>query len=255
MKYSMKLLKSFLSLIFLLTLVSVVSAGEPQTTAVLVHGAFADGSSWSRVIPILEAKGLKVVAVQNPLSSLADDVAATRRAIDQQTGPVVLVGHSWAGVVITEAANDSKVKALVYVAAFAPDNGQSINDLLKGFPAPKWTSELQKDSGGFLRLSTDAIIHDFAQDVSVKEARLIAATQGSWFSGCADEKVDHAAWHEKPSWFIVTEKDQMINPGLQETMAKNIKATVIKANASHVVMVSQPEKTASAIIEAGDSLK
>ena len=131
----------------------------------------------------------------------------------------------------------------------------SINDLLKSFPAPKWASELQKDSGGFLRLSTDAIIHDFAQDVPVKEARLIAATQGSWFSGCTDEKVDHAAWHEKPSWFVVTEKDQMINPGLQETMAKSIKATVIKANASHVVMVSQPEKTASAIIEAGDSLK
>jgi pimeloyl-ACP methyl ester carboxylesterase len=211
--HNMKLLKSFLSLIFLLTLVSAVSADEPQTTAVLVHGAFADGSSWSRVIPILEAKGLKVVAVQNPLSSLADDVAVMRRAIDQQTGPVVLVGHSWAGVVITEAANDPKVKALVYVAAFAPDNGQSINDLLKGFPAPKWASELQKDSSGFLRLSTDAIIHDFAQDVPVKEARLIAATQGSWFSGCADEKVDHAAWHEKPSWFVVTEKDQMINPG------------------------------------------
>src|SRR6266446_2420078 len=117
--HDMKLQKLFLSLIFLLTLVSAVSADEPQTTAVLVHGAFADGSSWSRVIPILEAKGLKVVAVQNPLSSLADDVAATRRAIDQQTGPVVLVGHSWAGVVITEAANDPKVKALVYVAAFA----------------------------------------------------------------------------------------------------------------------------------------
>src|SRR5258707_15704057 len=106
-----------------------------------------------------------------------------------------------------------------------------------------------------LRLSTDAIIHDFAQDVPVKEARLIAATQGSWFSGCTDEKVDHAAWHEKPSSFVVTEKDQMINPGLQETMANNIKATVIKANASHMVMVSQPEKTASAIIEAVDSLK
>jgi pimeloyl-ACP methyl ester carboxylesterase len=121
--HNMKLLKSFLSLIFLLTLVSAVSADEPQTTAVLVHGAFADGSSWSRISPILEAKGLKVVAVQNPLSSLADDVAVMRRAIDQQTGPVVLVGHSWAGVVITEAANDPKVKALVYVAAFAPDNG------------------------------------------------------------------------------------------------------------------------------------
>src|SRR5882762_3394083 len=129
--HDMKLQKLFLSLIFLLTLVSVVSADEPQTTAVLVHGAFADGSSWSRVIPILEAKGLKVAAVQNPLSSLADDVAATRRAIDQQTGPVVLVGHSWAGVVITEAANDPKVKALVYVAAFAPDNGHLLMIYLK----------------------------------------------------------------------------------------------------------------------------
>ena len=116
--HNMKLLKSFLSLIFLLTLVSVVSADEPQTTAVLVHGAFADGSSWSRVIPILEAKGLKVVAVQNPLSSLADDVAVTRRAIDQQTGPVILVGHSWAGGVITEAANDPKGESACLCGGF-----------------------------------------------------------------------------------------------------------------------------------------
>lgn len=114
------------------------------TNVVLVHGAFADGSSWNRVIPLLEARGLHVVSVQNPLSSLADDAAATKRTIDEQKGPVVLVGHSWAGVVISDAGNDDKVKSLVYVAAFAPDNGQSIADVTQGLPAPAWAGELRK---------------------------------------------------------------------------------------------------------------
>src|ERR1700761_4176565 len=150
---------------------------------VLVHGAFADGSSWEKVIPLLEARGLHVVAVQNPLSSLADEAAATKRAIDAQNGPVVLVGHSWGGAVISQAGNDDKVKALVYVAAFAPQKDQSINDILKGKPAPEWASALQKDSAGYLTLSTDAIIHDFAQDLPIAQARLVAATQGPWFAG------------------------------------------------------------------------
>ncbi len=159
-------------------------AGEPgalgDTTVVLTHGAFADGSSWSRVIPLLEAKGLHVVAVQNPLSSLSDDVAATKRVIEQQTGPVVLVGHSWAGVVISEAGNDANVKALVYVAAFAPDAGQSIHDLIQGLPPAPWSTELHKDSAGFLRLSDKAIHEYFAPDLSATEQRVVAATQGPW---------------------------------------------------------------------------
>lgn len=219
---------------------------------VLVHGAFADGSSWDKVIPLLEARGLHVVSVQNPLSSLADDAAATKRAVDQQTGPVVLVGHSWGGVVITEAGNDDKVKALVYVAAFAPDNGQSINDMLKGQPAPAWAGELRKDSAGFLTLSTDAIVHDFAQDLPAAQARVVAATQGPWFAGCTDDKVTDAAWHNKPSWFVVTNEDRMIDPRAQQEMASRIGATTTRVDASHVVMLSQPRAVADAIIAAAE---
>ncbi|MEW6341135.1 MAG: alpha/beta hydrolase [Pseudomonadota bacterium] len=222
---------------------------------VLVHGAFADGSSWDKVIPLLQAKGLHVVAVQNPLSSLDGDVAATRRAIEQQDGPVILVGHSWAGAVITQAGNDDKVKALVYVAAFAPQKDQSINDILKGKPAPVWAPALQKDSAGYLTLSTDAIIHDFAQDLPVAQARLVAATQGPWFAGCTDDKVTQPAWQSKPSWFVLTQKDRMIPPELQAAMAAQIGATVVKVDASHVAMLSKPADVAAAIIDAARTVK
>lgn len=222
---------------------------------VLVHGAFADGSSWDKVIPLLEAKGLHVVAVQNPLSSLDGDVAATRRVIEQQDGPVILVGHSWAGAVITQAGNDDKVKALVYVAAFAPQKDQSINDILKGKPAPAWAAALQKDSAGYLTLSTDAIIHDFAQDLPVAQARLVAATQGPWFAGCTDDKVTQPAWQNKPSWFVVTGQDRMIPPALQTAMAQQINATVVNVNASHVAMLSKPTEVAAAIVEAARAAK
>ncbi|CAN7759082.1 alpha/beta hydrolase [Caballeronia sp. LjRoot29] len=222
---------------------------------VLVHGAFADGSSWDKVIPILEAKGLHVVAVQNSLKSLDDDAAATKRVIEQQNGPVILVGHSWAGAVITQAGNDDKVKALVYVAAFAPDKDQSINDILKGKPAPSWASSLQKDSAGYLTLSTDAIIHDFAQDLPVAQARVVAATQGPWFAGCSDDKVTEAAWHNKPSWWVLTEKDRMIPAPLQAAMAQQIGATVVKVDASHVAMLSKPADVAAAIITAARSVQ
>ncbi|MGF6603661.1 pimeloyl-ACP methyl ester carboxylesterase [Paraburkholderia sp. GAS448] len=217
---------------------------------VLVHGAFADASSWNKVIPLLQAKGLHVVAVQNPLSSLDGDVAATRRAIEQQDGPVILVGNSWAGAVITQAGNDDKVKALVYVAAFAPRKDQSINDILKGKPAPSWASALQKDSAGYLTLSTDAIIHDFAQDLPVAQARLVAATQGPWFAGCADDKVTQAAWQSKPSWFVMTERDRIMPPELQAAMAQQIGATVVKVDAGHMPMLSKPTEVAAAIIDA-----
>lgn len=222
---------------------------------VLVHGAFADGSSWDKVIPILQAKGLHVVAVQNSLKSLDDDAAATKRVIEQQNGPVILVGHSWAGAVITQAGSDDKVKALVYVAAFAPDKDQSINDILKGKPAPSWASALQKDSAGYLTLSTDAIIHDFAQDLPVAQARLVAATQGPWFAGCTDDKVTEAAWHNKPSWWVLTEKDHMIPAPLQAAMAQQIGATVVKVDASHVAMLSKPADVAAAIIAAARSVQ
>ncbi|AOB32834.1 hypothetical protein AKI39_21955 [Bordetella sp. H567] len=246
--------KKYLSALFLgsaLAATAVHAAPPPQDlkgkNIVLVHGAFADGSSWNKVIPLLQARGANVVAVQNPLTSLRDDVAATRRAIDAQPGPVILVGHSWGGPVITEAGNDDKVKALVYVAAFAPDNGQSIADLTQGAPAPAWAAELRKDAGGFLTLSTDGILHQFAQDLPPASARLVAATQGAWAETAIADKVSTAAWHNKPSAFVVTDQDHMIDPRLQARMAAAIGATVTHVPASHVVMLSQPAAVAAAI--------
>ncbi|WP_025603007.1 alpha/beta fold hydrolase [Burkholderia sp. WSM2230] len=240
--------------LFAVQALQVSHAAPPQDlkgkNVVLVHGAFADGSSWDKVIPLLEEHGLHVVSVQNPLSSLADDVAATRRAVDQQAGPVVLVGHSWAGVVISEAGNDEKVKSLVYVAAFAPDTGQSIEDITKDKPAPAWASELRKDSAGYLTLSTKAVLADFAPDLPLPQRRLIAATQVPWASGCIAEKVTAAAWHDKPSYFVVAAKDQMIDPKLQQAMAKNIGAHVTTVDSSHVAMLSQPRAVAETIIAA-----
>ncbi|AXF25267.1 hypothetical protein CUJ89_29765 [Burkholderia pyrrocinia] len=239
---------------------AVAAQAAPQddlkgTNVVLVHGAFADGSSWNRVIPLLEARGLHVVSVQNPLSSLADDAAATKRTIDEQKGPVVLVGHSWAGVVISDAGNDDKVKSLVYVAAFAPDNGQSIADVTQGLPAPAWAGELRKDAGGFARLSDKAIAQDFAPDLPPAQQRIVAATQGPWYGGCISEKVAQAAWHAKPSSFVVATQDRMIDPKLQEAMAKRIGATVTRVNGSHVAMLSQPKAVADAIIAAAERAK
>jgi len=222
---------------------------------VLVHGAFSDGSSWAKVIPLLEKKGLHVTAVQNPLTSLGDDVSATTRAIERQSGPVVLVGHSWAGSVITAAGNADKVKALVYVAAFAPDNGQSADDMRKGEPAPSWAAEIHKDAAGFLTLSDKAIAEEFAQDVSHQQARLLAVTQEPWYSGCVTEKIGHAAWHDKPSWYVLTTKDRIVAPDFQMKLAKQIGAKVTHVDASHVPMISKPEEVAEVIIAAARQAK
>lgn len=216
----------------------------------LVHGAFADGSSWAKIIPLLEAKGYKVTAVQNPLTSLKEDVAAAKRAIALQDGPVLLVGHSWGGVVISEAGNDSKVAGLVYIAAFAPDNGQSLNDVAKtASPAPG-NRQVKPDAFGFLSLTPKGIHEDFAQDLPIAERKIILATQGQWAAFTTGEKVSKAAWRAKPSWYIVSSQDRMINPDLQRAMAKRINAKTLELNASHVPMVSQPAKVASFIVEA-----
>ena len=168
----MKKLLSGLALAALMSASSVACAQTNEPTVVLVHGAFADGSSWSKVIPLLRAKGLDVDAVQNPLSSLEADVDATRRAIDQVDGPVVLVGHSWAGVVITEAGANPKVKSLVYVAAFAPDSGQSIASMTADLPPAPYAPFLRKDEGGYLTLSEEGVRKNFAQDLPASEAEL-----------------------------------------------------------------------------------
>jgi pimeloyl-ACP methyl ester carboxylesterase len=223
-----------------------------DVNVVLVHGAFADGNSWSKVIPLLQARGLHVVAVQNPLSSLPDDAAATERAIEQQTGSVVLVGHSWAGVVITEAGNNDKVKELVYVDAFAPDTGQSINDLLAGLPPPPYAALFVKDSAGFLTLPETGIDTYFAQDLPRDEVRLITATQGPWAQRCFADKVTRAAWHSKPSIWVLGTQDRFIAPALQEKMSATIGAAVIRVPSSHVSLLSHPRAVADAIIAAAE---
>jgi pimeloyl-ACP methyl ester carboxylesterase len=224
---------------------------EPAApTVVLVHGAFADGSSWKKVIPLLEAKGIKAIAVQNPLTSLQDDVAAARRIIDAQPGPVILVGHSWGGTVITQAGNDDKVKALVYVAAFAPSVGASSLDDVKAFPASPGLSHPVASPDGFLTLSQQTIAADFAQDVPQKEALLIAATQGPVRAANFNEKVSVAAWNSKPAWYIVSETDRMIDPDAQRALATKINARTTSLLSSHVPMLSRADDVALVIEDA-----
>jgi len=229
---------------------SALAEERAGTAVVLVHGAFADGSSWDKVIPLLQAKGLHVVAVQNPLTSLADDVAATKRAIDAQKGPVILVGHSWAGTVITEAGASDKVTSLVYVAAFAPDVGESSNDAVNGAPSPPGSSSVYADPAGYLYLTPEGVAHDFAPDLPAAQTKVMAVTQGPIFGKSFDEKVANAAWKAKPSWYIVAEKDRMIQPDVERAMAKKINAKVTSLPTSHVVMLSRPKDVAAVILAA-----
>ena len=192
-----------------LACVAGVSAAQPNAggpapvrNIVLVHGAFADGSSFAKVIPLLEAKGYRVTAVQNPLSSLADDVAATKRALALQDGPVILVGHSWGGMVVSEAGNDPKVAGLVYIAAIVPDDGQAANDVLKPYPPTPGLGHMAPDASGYLSLTRQGIEEDFVPDLPAGERALVFATQGPWNSSALAEKVPTPAWRTRPSWFI-----------------------------------------------------
>ncbi len=253
-------MKSFIKTIFLAAAfcfgASVANAASTateevrKTTVVLVHGAFADGSAWDKVIPLLQAKGLHVVSVQNPLTSLADDVAATRRVLDMQTGPVVLVGHSWGGVVITEAGQDEHVKALVYVAAFAPSEGESATDLTKDYPTPEGLQSLIADKEGFVSMSPERMAKYFAQDVPAAQTRLMAVTQGAIRGQNFGEKVTVAAWKTRPSWYVLGEQDHMIQPALQKAMAAKISAHVVSLPTSHVPQLSRPTQVADAILAA-----
>jgi len=226
------------------------TAARGVRNVVLVHGAWADGSSWSKVIPRLEKAGLNAVAVQNPLTSFDDDVAATKRAIALQDGPVILVGHSWAGVVITEAGTDPKVAGLVYVAAFAPDVGQAVGDLGKDFPPPPGSTELRPGADGYLTLTTKGVIEYFAPDLPVAQRKLIAATQGAKNSALFGTKVTNAARKTKPTWYVVAANDRMIQPELERKFAKKINAKTITLPSSHVAMLSHPEEVAKLIVEA-----
>jgi len=244
-----------LFLVSMLVPLAVAPPAKTPTTVVLVHGAFADGSSWEKVIPLLQAKGLRVVAVQNPLTSLADDVAATRRAIDAQPGPVILVGHSWGGTVITEVGVHDKVAALVYVAAYAPGEGQSSSDLGKDGPTPPWLANIRPDGAGFLVLTPEVVAQDFAQDLPAAQTAVMAVTQGPILGKTFGEKVTTAAWKTKPSWYIVAEDDRMIPPDLERAMAKKINAKTTALPTSHVPMLSRPTDVATVILAATEAVR
>ena len=231
----------------------MAAAAATVKNVVLVHGAFADGSSWAKVIPLLEAKGLHVTAVQNPLSSLADDVAATRRAIARQDGPVILVGHSWAGMVISEAGNDPKVAGLVYVAAIVPDQGQAAGDVLKPYAPGPGLAEAKPDASGFLSLTRKGIDEDFVPDLRPAERAVAYATQGAWNSTCLADKVSDPAWMTKPSWFIVAANDRMLPPEYEQAVAEHIHATTTTLATGHVPMLIKPKQVAAVIIEAANT--
>jgi pimeloyl-ACP methyl ester carboxylesterase len=217
---------------------------------VLVHGAWADGSSWSKVIPILEEKGFHVTAVQNPLTSFADDVAATKRVIDAQDGTVLLVGHSYGGAVITEAGNDSKVVGLVYVAAFAPDAGESAGSLGKPYGPTPGVTELRPLADGFLVLTPKGVQEDFAPDLSLAERNLLFATQIPTQGAALGTPVITAAWRTKPSWFVIASNDRMIAPEQERNTATRMHSRTLVLASSHVPMISMPNDVAEFILEA-----
>jgi len=222
-----------------------------KPSIVLVHGAFADGSGWQKVIPLLAAKGFTVTAVQNPLTSLKDDVATTKRVIEAQTGDVVLVGHSYGGAVITVAgAGNDKVKALVYVAAFAPDAGENVGGLIAKYPPVALATALAPDSAGFLYIDRTKFREVFAGDVSAGEAAIMAATQKPVAASAFGDSVGAAAWKTIPSWYVVSNQDHSVNPDLQRFMAQRMGAKTSEVKASHVSLVSLPAEIARIIEEA-----
>ena len=217
---------------------------------VLVHGGFVDGSGWEDVYKILKTDGYEVGVVQNPTISLADDVAVTRRVIGAQKGPVVLVGHSYGGVVVTEAGNDPKVAGLVYIAAFVPDAGESVGSLIKdpppGAPVPPILAPLD----GFLALDKAKFANSFAADVEPKRAEFMADSQVPWGLDALNGAVSKPAWKSKPSWYLVATADKMIPPPAQQAMSKRAKSTVVEVEGSHAVYVSQPKAVAALITKA-----
>lgn len=222
-------------------------------TVILVHGAFADGSGWGNVIPLLENAGYDVIAVQNPLTSFGDDVATTRRVIDAQQGPVVLVGHSYGGAVITKAAvGASNVKALVYVAAFAPDSGENLQSLLERYPS-KIGAALIPDAAGFLYIDRSKFKEVFAADVSERDLSVLAAAQKPINSQTFGQIYEMPAWKEIPSWYLIATNDQAINPALQRVFAERISATTREVGASHVPFVSNPTAVVEIIKNAADT--
>jgi pimeloyl-ACP methyl ester carboxylesterase len=220
---------------------------------VLVHGGFVDGSGWNGVYNALKEKGYNVAIVQNPTISLADDVAVTKRTIAAQDGPVILVGHSYGGAVITEAGNDSRVAGLVYITAFAPDAGESVESLIKNPPPGAPVPPILPPQDGFLFLERAKFRDSFAGDVDSSLAAFMADSQVPWGTKALGGAVTQPAWKSKPSWYLVSTEDRMIPPDAQRLMAKRAGAKVIEIKGSHAVYVSQPRAVASLIEQAAQN--
>jgi pimeloyl-ACP methyl ester carboxylesterase len=216
---------------------------------VLVHGLFADGSSWSEVIPRLQAAGLNVTSVQNPLTTLPEAVASAVRVLARQDGPTVLAGHSFSGMIVTDAGVHPNVSAVVYVAARAPDAGEDYAALAKTFPAPPASAGIVFD-GDEGRLLEEAFLRDFAGDLPEAKAKALYAVQWPFHKELLSGKTMHAAWRSKPSWYAVSTEDRTINPDLERFMAKRMGAKTIEVKASHVSLISQPDAIANLILEA-----
>jgi pimeloyl-ACP methyl ester carboxylesterase len=216
---------------------------------VLVHGAWADGSSWGEVIPILQAAGLQVTAVQNPLTSLPDAVAETRRVLALQDGPTVLVGHSWSGTLVSEAGVDPKVSALVYVAARAPDAGEDFVALSGKFPTMPVRAGVQNHDG-FTTISEEAFLKYFANGVPHKKAEVLYAVQQPTAASIFGNKTTDAAWHSKPSWYAVSKLDETISPDLERFLAKRMNAKTVELEAGHLSLISHPHEIAEMILAA-----
>jgi pimeloyl-ACP methyl ester carboxylesterase len=225
------------------------SAG-PVKNVVLVHGAFADGSGWRALYDVLSKKGYNVTVVQNPLTSLEDDVAATKVVLDKQDGPAILAGHSWGGAVITEAGNHPKVEALVYVAAFQPDQGESALQWLQTAPPAPENGVLPPDDKGIVYYDKAKYHAGFCADISKEEADFMYASQGAFYAKGFITPITHAAWRDKPTYGLVATEDKSIAPEIQHNMYKRSNTTVTEVKGSHVIFMSQPEAVAKVIIGA-----
>jgi len=231
-----------------------MNAGSAAANVVLVHGGFVDGSGWRAVYDLLKQDGYTVAVVQNPTLSLQGDATATREIIDRQDGPVVLVGHSYGGAVITEAGTDKNVAALVYIAAFAPDKGESVNTLIADPPPGAPVPPILPPQNGFLFLDRDKFHDSFAGDVAAEEAAFMADSQVPWGVDALGGAVSEPAWRSKPSWYLITTDDKMIPPPAQRFMSERAGATTTEVAASHSVYVSQPAAVAALIKQAATTM-
>jgi pimeloyl-ACP methyl ester carboxylesterase len=230
-------------------------SGLKAETVVLVHGGFVDGSGWESVYSILRKDGYTVSVVQNPTTSLADDVAATKRIIDAQDGSVILVGHSYGGAVITEAGNHPKVVALVYIAAFAPDKGESVSSLIKDPPPGVPVPPILPPKDGYLLLDKEKFAASFAADVDPEKADFMADSQVPWGVDALGGAISEPAWKTKPSWYLITKDDRMIPPPAQRFMSQRANSKVVEVAGSHAIYVSRPDAVASLINTAAKELK